>query len=534
MTYWLACAVQGVDGPEAAHASNRGSDSTRLPDSSSASPTPPVLTTEGSLTLEAARYRAVGQLRSRFEELAVRPGFLSERRWAQHFEQWLWSRRLAKDSKHVGDQSMEEGDLLVPSGPSVCEDAELARKLAANGASVQQARDACRKLGASSCSLAAQLRQLHDTLRLRGTHDSTYRKGRKRTLVVAEEFRPSERSGKKMRLSLGGKKPQLEITLEHLRRLQRLYMYRAANPSGPAAVVEGLLSDEQPVDASHEALVEIFRVLCRYSSAQGGHYRAGAMQAAVPPSVLRILSKRMGVSMECYASPFNCFWSAFGSAFPDTDGAFGSVGRFEDMKLIRGSYEINPPFEEAAMLSMAKQCLEYVAASEKAREALSFAIIIPKQEASAGWQILRQSPYLKAHWVAGKHMHGYIEGNQHMRGRSFKVASFETSILVVQTSKATAKWPPTSQLKEEVLAAFAQRKWNALTNSRDSWMDPPTAVSNSPSGSLERVAGSALTGGTDSDMARSDRRRGSHPENIAQLTHEQSHKPRTKKRRRRK
>ena len=68
----------------------------------------------------------------------------------------------------------------------------------------------------------------------------------------------------------------------------------------------------------------IFQVLCRYSSAQGGHYRAGAMQAAVPEEVLDVLGRRLGVTMECFASPFNCYWSRFGSAFPDTDAPFGS------------------------------------------------------------------------------------------------------------------------------------------------------------------------------------------------------------------
>merc|ERR1712226_1752504 len=140
--------------------------------------------------------------------------------------------------------------------------------------------------------------------------------------------------------------------------------------------------------------------------------------------------------MECFASPFNCYWSRFGSAFPDTDAPFGSVGRFEKQNLMQGSYEVNPPFEETVIKAMATQCIKYVEAAERARNSLSFVIIIPRDQSSAGWQTLRHSQFLKAHWIAKKHQHGYIEGNQHMRGRSFKLASFDTSLLVIQTSKA--------------------------------------------------------------------------------------------------
>lgn len=36
-----------------------------------------------------------------------------------------------------------------------------------------------------------------------------------------------------------------------------------------------------------------------------------------------VLLRRFGVKMECFASPFNCRYSRFCSAFRDTDGPFG-------------------------------------------------------------------------------------------------------------------------------------------------------------------------------------------------------------------
>jgi hypothetical protein len=43
-----------------------------------------------------------------------------------------------------------------------------------------------------------------------------------------------------------------------------------------------------------------------------------------------VLLKDFDCKMECFASPLNCRYSRFCSAFLDTDFAFGSVGSFFD------------------------------------------------------------------------------------------------------------------------------------------------------------------------------------------------------------
>jgi hypothetical protein len=59
---------------------------------------------------------------------------------------------------------------------------------------------------------------------------------------------------------------------------------------------------------------------------------------------LLVQLRTAGVTMECFASPLNCRYAAFCSAFQDTDGAFGSVGSFFNFRPRTGAFQANPPF----------------------------------------------------------------------------------------------------------------------------------------------------------------------------------------------
>ncbi len=83
-------------------------------------------------------------------------------------------------------------------------------------------------------------------------------------------------------------------------------------------------------------------VLCvglRYASLQGGAANGGGNQAAAPAEVFDVLQKRLGVTGEAFASPLNCRFDRYFSAFPDTDAAFGSLGSFFR---VRSSVHNNP------------------------------------------------------------------------------------------------------------------------------------------------------------------------------------------------
>ncbi len=49
-------------------------------------------------------------------------------------------------------------------------------------------------------------------------------------------------------------------------------------------------------------------------------------QGALPVTVLECLNRHFGVTFECFASPLNCYFRQYCSAFPDVDSYFGSRG----------------------------------------------------------------------------------------------------------------------------------------------------------------------------------------------------------------
>jgi len=74
-------------------------------------------------------------------------------------------------------------------------------------------------------------------------------------------------------------------------------------------------------------LPRVWCLLKRYLSYMGTQTNEGhGTQGALPLTVFEALYKHFGVSFECFASPLNCYFRQFASAFPDTDGYFGSRG----------------------------------------------------------------------------------------------------------------------------------------------------------------------------------------------------------------
>ncbi|KAK2494697.1 hypothetical protein MC885_005398 [Smutsia gigantea] len=57
-----------------------------------------------------------------------------------------------------------------------------------------------------------------------------------------------------------------------------------------------------------------------------GLYEGTGLQGSLPVHVFEALHRLFSVSFECFASPLNCYFRQYCSAFPDTDGYFGSRG----------------------------------------------------------------------------------------------------------------------------------------------------------------------------------------------------------------
>jgi hypothetical protein len=74
-------------------------------------------------------------------------------------------------------------------------------------------------------------------------------------------------------------------------------------------------------------LTRVWCLLKRYQSYFGNDGKEGSQnQGGLPVTVLECLSKNFGVTFECFASPLNCYFRQYCSAFPDIDSYFGSRG----------------------------------------------------------------------------------------------------------------------------------------------------------------------------------------------------------------
>nr|CAG4635320.1 EOG090X02BU [Artemia franciscana] len=123
-------------------------------------------------------------------------------------------------------------------------------------------------------------------------------------------------------------------------------------------------------------LPRVWCLLKRYNTFFGLNPNEGqSTQGALPVTVFECLNKHFGVTFECFASPMNSYFKQYCSAFPDTDGYFGSRGSFLDFKPISGSFEANPPFCEELM-NAAVTHMEHLLANSP--EPLSFVIFVPE------------------------------------------------------------------------------------------------------------------------------------------------------------
>ncbi|CAK8992849.1 unnamed protein product [Durusdinium trenchii] len=197
--------------------------------------------------------------------------------------------------------------------------------------------------------------------------------------------------------------------------------------------------------------------------------QGGNMHAAAPECVFAWLRDEMGVSAELFASPLNCFFAEYYSAFPDVDAFFGSQGSFFDLDdLPEGSYEVGPPYTEEVMELMARKLLKHLRSSAEKKQVLSFVVFVPDwgDECTAlglvsGEDFQPFRPELckkQAYLLARGREHHYISGVQffHDSGadasRRYYDVPHGTRIYVLQTPKAAERWP-FGQAKAEALLA---------------------------------------------------------------------------------
>merc|ERR1711871_44749 len=180
----------------------------------------------------------------------------------------------------------------------------------------------------------------------------------------------------------------------------------------------------------------LYCCLARYDALAGHGY-----QAALGPHGFTHLLKHMHVSMECFASPMNCRYGRYCSAFPDTDAPFGSVGSFFTFEPHSGSFEANPPFVPELMARAVSRMETLLGSPGKGP--LSFVLIIPAWTKIKAYSMAQNSQFRRGSFLLDASNHGFCDGAQHLRSPASRLrpSSFDTAVIVLQNDLGAQKWP---------------------------------------------------------------------------------------------
>ena len=197
----------------------------------------------------------------------------------------------------------------------------------------------------------------------------------------------------------------------------------------------------------NDFLSRVYCVLSRYetffrnSTLRNEGY---GMQGALPNYTFKELNKEFNVKQEMFASPLNCYFSKYCSAFADTDVYFGSCGSFFDYEPIEGSFQANPPFTEEVIERMAIRIDKLL---EKTDLPLSFIVFIPEwlDPPTPGLVRMNNSIFKTRDFIVPGQKHKYVAGTQFLeqRGRLLYSAIHDTHVYFLQNKAGYEKWMPT-------------------------------------------------------------------------------------------
>ncbi|XP_053309734.1 mRNA (2'-O-methyladenosine-N(6)-)-methyltransferase [Spea bombifrons] len=207
---------------------------------------------------------------------------------------------------------------------------------------------------------------------------------------------------------------------------------------------------------SEKFLSRVWCLLRRYQVMFGtAQYEGSGLQEALPVHVFQALHRIFGVTSECFASPLNCYFKQYCSAFPDTDGYFGSRGPCLSFFPVSGSFEANPPFCEELLDAMVTHFENLLESSD---QPLSFIIFIPEGRDPPISALIRMenSRFKRHQLVLSAYQHEYRSGAQYVckRDELYYKAMHNTAVLFLQNEPGFLKWAPTPERVQELTAAF--------------------------------------------------------------------------------
>merc|ERR1719411_1791949 len=203
-------------------------------------------------------------------------------------------------------------------------------------------------------------------------------------------------------------------------------------------------------------LTRVWMLLKRYHGYYGSAPGEGAQnQGAVPVTVLECIHKNFGVTFECFASPLNCYFRQYCSAFSDIDSYFGSRGPVLEFKPHCGSFEANPPFCEELMDAVVTHFERLL---DESLEPLSFVVFLPEWRDPAPPALLKleASRWKRKQLVVAALEHDYRHGFQHVMPKTdVNVKSAHGTMIVwLQNDAGYQRWGPTEERVEALLEAF--------------------------------------------------------------------------------
>ena len=428
--------------------------------------------------LEAARHRAIAGVAAVFESAC---GKTIGGRWWSHFEAWLYARREAsarfreKRNRRESGRGRREGaardgdgdgpvaDPAVPDPGLARADSALERKLEAAGMGryeiVGVGMELSKACARAHAALAAAARggkrkpvKMSAPFEVGGAGGASG----EATPGTAAPTRDAGARARKVALTHG--KTRLEVNVDTLEKLRALHS-RHAFPKRARGDEARFRNDA-------------FCVLARYASARGTHHKAGTMQAAAPGAVFSALRETFGVEAELCASPVNCHWRVFGSAFLDVDRHFGSFGDAFAFAPRRGSFQANPPFDPSFIERLAGR-LDALLRRADPDEPLSFCVIVPHWPDRRCWKALTGSPFARAPILhLRKKRHAYVAGARGTRAARATPASASSDAVFLQNEAGARRWPVSAETTRAIERGFAEglktREWDDDASERGS------------------------------------------------------------------
>ncbi|XP_076336862.1 mRNA (2'-O-methyladenosine-N(6)-)-methyltransferase-like isoform X1 [Tachypleus tridentatus] len=231
-------------------------------------------------------------------------------------------------------------------------------------------------------------------------------------------------------------------------------------------------------------LARVWCMLKRYQTFIGSNPNEGhGTQVALPVTVFDCLHKQFGVTFECFASPLNCYFRQYCSAFPDTDSFFGSRGHILRFYPVSGSFEANPPFCEELMEAVIDHFERLLSESQ---EPLSFIVFLPEWRDPVPTSLARleSSRFKRKQLLIPAFEHEYRHGFQHLsvRGEGSWISSHGTVVVFLQNDAGFVRWGPTQDKVDSLLEAYKPGK----DKEREQMLAPSKQQHQAPGPSVEK------------------------------------------------